>query len=249
MLPSPRNGSDCICPVFGAKNKFTQCLEWLMLCNKLWAGALLKTDFELIVPQLYFWTTECSLCSVFVAACFVSIKVLHCCLWINFLKDKKTADIISVSIPSQTLISSLLSQRCLISNKSRLVQAWIFWSLIYRSFLPWMIFGIVLHCFVTLDILPLVRLTVPCSLDWLRSSKFPSVCALFSHCCCLLKDLSPMSMVVASSQKPHSGLMDYSSWKRWGMLQLLIHQPIQIAGFRHSHVQKPAWSFRKFGQC
>lgn len=32
MIPSPHNGSDCICSVFGAENKCTQCSEWLKCC-------------------------------------------------------------------------------------------------------------------------------------------------------------------------------------------------------------------------
>lgn len=32
MLPSPHNGSDCICPIFGAENKCIQCSEWHTCC-------------------------------------------------------------------------------------------------------------------------------------------------------------------------------------------------------------------------
>lgn len=254
MLRSPHNGSDCICPIFGAENKSTQCSEWLTCCVTSFGQVLYWTDFEL-------WLCPSFPSGLLSALCAVSLLQLALCLssyctvvceFISWKMRKQQTWSLSL-LPLKHWFPLLLPQRGLISDKSRLslVQAWILWGFIYWSFLPWMIFGIVLHYFVTLDTLPLVMLTsVPCFHGWLKSNReLRSVCALFFHWCCLFKDLSPMSMVVASGQKPHCGLMDYSSWKRWGMSQLLINQPIQIPGFHHSHMQKPLWGFMKLGQC
>lgn len=206
-----------------------------MLCNKLWAGALLKTDFEL-------WLCPSFPSGLLSALCAVSLLQLalclssYCTVVCEFIAWKmRTQQTWSLSLlPLKHWFPLLLPQRGLISDKSRLslVQAWILWGFIYWSFLPWMVFSIVLHYFVALDTLPLVMLTsVPCFHGWLGLTKSFEMFVLFFHWCCLFKDLSPMSMVVASGQKPQCALMDYSSWIRWGMSQLLINQPIQTPGF------------------
>lgn len=206
-----------------------------MLCNKLWAGALLKTDFEL-------WLCPSFPSGLLSALCAVSLLQLalclssYCTVSVNSLPERwehSRHDLSLYYLSNTDFLCSYLKE-VWSQTKSRLslVQAWILWGFIYWSFLPWMVFSIVLHYFVALDTLPLVMLTsVPCFHGWLGLTKSFKMFVLFFHWCCLFKDLSPMSMVVASGQKPHCALMDYSSWIRWGTSQLLINQPIQTPGF------------------
>lgn len=174
-----------------------------MLCNKLWTGALLMTDFELWLCTSFTSGLLSALCAVSLLQLplYLSRYYTVFCECISWKTRKQQTCSLSL-FPLKHWFPLLLPQKGLISDKSRLllVQACVFWGPIYWSFLPWMIFGIVHHYLVTLDILPLGMLTsVPCFHGWLKSNKeLLSVCALFSHLCCLLKDLSPVSMVVAS---------------------------------------------------
>lgn len=236
MLPSPRNGSDCICPIFGAENKCTQCSEWLTCCvtsfgQVLYWRQILNCDCaQAFLLDYWVLCAQCPCCSLL---CVCPATAL---LSVNSLPERwehSRHDLSLYYLSNTDFLCSYLKE-VWSQTKSRLslVQAWILWGFIYWSFLPWMVFSIVLHYFVALDTLPLVMLTsVPCFHGWLGLTKSFEMFVLFFHWCCLFKDLSPMSMVVASGQKPQCALMDYSSWIRWGMSQLLINQPIQTPGF------------------
>lgn len=187
MLLSSHNGSDCICPIFGAEYKCTLCSEWLTCCVISFGGVLywrqiLSCD---CAPALLldYLSALCAMSLLQLALCLSR----HCtvvCEFVSWKMRKQQTWSLSLFLLKHWF-PLLWPQRSLISDKSRLslVQAWIFWGPMYWSFLPWMIFGIVLHYFITLDVLPLVMLTsVPYLHGWLNSNKeLPNVCALFSH--------------------------------------------------------------------
>lgn len=192
MLPSLCNDSDCICPIFEAEKKCTQCSEWLTCC---------VTSFE----QVLYWgqILICDCAPALLLDCWVFyVKCLFCSLLcvcpgtalLSELISQKTRKQQTWSLsllPLKHWFTLLLHQRGLISDKSRLslVQAWILWDFIYWSFLPGMIFGIVLHYFVMLDPLPIVILTsVPCFRGWGLTKSFKVFVLFFPHWCCLLKE-------------------------------------------------------------